>query len=387
MAFYYKLGNLPERKHTTFYKEDGKSLYREELVSALGFSGHYSNKYHLYMPSRISKVEEANLKDKIGWEDAPIEYYHFDTDKKKTPGNFITARDEYLTNPHCKISVAHITENTENFFRNAYAHEIVFIHFGTGEFRSDYGRQTIGPGDQIVIPKGTIYQLKFNDLSKAKILVFESDTPYEIPKTYRNPYGQLEEHAPYCERDLRPPEYMKPVDQLGDFTLIAKMGDRYFKYTLDHHPFDVVGWDGYLFPFVFNWKSFNPKVGKIHLPPPVHIVFTTKQFVYCNFCPRPFDFDDNAIPAPYAHYNIDSDEVLYYVEGDFMSRKGIKEGSITLHPTGLTHAPQPGKTEEAIGKKATKEFAIMVDTFSPLYVTRNVKETMYKGYSQSWLEK
>jgi len=387
MPYYVKVGKVPPKRHTTFYKEDGKSLYREELFSTKGFSGIYSNKYHLYMPPQVESVKEIKMEGSPEWSDAPLKYYHFSTDKKQSNGNFLTARNIFLKNEYCVISTANVSEDTELFYRNSYAHEIVFVHHGEGEMFSEYGKLPFEQWDYIVIPKGTTYQLKFKDHKNVKIFIIESDTPFDIPRHFRNEYGQLTEDAPYYERDFKPPQFIEPIDKLGSFQLILKVANRYFEYSLPHHPFDVIGWDGFLYPYTFNLKEYAPKVGKIHLPPPIHLAFVTEHFVICNFVPRLFDFHPNAIPAPYYHSNVDSDEVLYYVHGDFMSRTGVHEGSVTLHPMGIPHGPQPGKTEASIGKKETDEYAIMIDTFTPLKVTLNVKETMVEDYEHSWLEK
>jgi len=387
MPFYVRVGKVLPKRHITFYKEDGKSLYREELFSTKGFSGIYSNKYHLYMPPQVESIREISKDESNEWKDAPLQYYHFFTDGKQTEGNFLTARNEFLKNEHCVISTANVTENSDLFYRNSYAHEIVFVHHGRGDFLSEYGRLPFEDWDYIVVPKGTTYQMKFSSFDKVKLFIIESDTPFDIPLHFRNEYGQLKEDAPYYERDFKIPQFMEPNDQLGEFELILKVANKYFEYQLPHHPFDVVGWDGYLYPYTFNIKEYAPKVGKIHLPPPIHLVFVTQHFVVCNFVPRLFDFHPQSIPAPYYHSNVDSDEVLYYVFGDFMSRTGVKEGSITLHPMGIPHGPQPGKTEASIGKKETDEYAIMVDTFTPLRVTKNVRETMVEDYAHSWLEK
>jgi homogentisate 1,2-dioxygenase len=388
MPFYVRVGKVPPKRHTTFYKQDGKSLYREELFSTKGFSGIYSNKYHLYMPPQVEKISEVNIDNSANdWNDAPVEYYHFMTDKKQTKGNILSARNEFLKNDHCIISTAHISEEANFFYRNSQMHEIVFIHYGKGWLLSEYGKIKFEDWDYLIIPKGTTYQLKFDDYKNNNVFIIESDTPFEIPQHFRNDYGQLTEDAPYYERDFRVPEFMEPIDKKADFTLMLKVRNKMFEFRLPHHPFDVVGWDGFLYPYAFNIKEYAPKVGKIHLPPPIHLLFRTEHFVVCNFVPRLFDFHPQAIPAPYYHSNVDSDEVLYYVHGNFMSRKGIKKGSITLHPMGIPHGPQPGKTEASIGKKEADEYAIMIDTFEPLRVTKNVKETMVKDYSQSWLEK
>ncbi len=387
MPFYHHLGRIPKKKHTRFYKEDGKSLYREELYSTLGFSGVYSNKYHIHMPTSVYEIKEVSLNKDVRWPEAPLQYYHFFTDRKNTGGNFITARNVFLFNAHCTIGTAHVSEDTNLFFKNAYADEYVFIHHGQGTFYSEYGKIRFVEGDQLIIPKGIPYRFEFDSWKNNKLFVVESSTPFNIPKHYHNEYGQLEEHAPYSERDFKVPEYMEPHDEVGRFQLIVKGGDRYFEYTLQHHPFDVVGWDGFHYPYAFNIKDYNPKVGKLHLPPPTHLAFKTDHFVLCNFCPRPFDFHPDAIPVPYWHSNCDSDEMLYYVEGDFMSRTGVKEGSITLHPSGMPHGPQPGRTEASLGAKSTDEYAVMIDTFTPLKVTTNVRDTIDETYPRSWLPK
>jgi len=386
MPFYVKVGKVPPKRHTTFYKEDGKSLYREELFSTKGFSGIYSNKYHIYMPTQVETIKEIKEKDSIDWKDAPLQYYHFFTDNKKTKGNIVSSRNTFLKNQHCVVSTAHISEDADFFYRNSFMHELLFIHHGSGEFLSEYGRLPFKEWDYIIVPRGTTYQIKFDNYKNVKVFIVESDTPFEIPGHYRNEYGQLKEDAPYYERDFHVPEFMDPVDKKGKFKLLLKVSGRTFEYTMTHHLFDVVGWDGFLYPYSFNIKEYAPKVGKLHLPPPIHLAFTTEHFVVCNFVPRLFDFHPDSIPAPYYHSNVDSDEMIYYVFGDFMSRKGVKEGSITLHPMGIPHGPQPGKTEASIGKKSTDEYAIMIDNFSSIHVTRNVQETMDAGYSQSWLE-
>ena len=385
MPFYIKVGKVPPKRHITFYKDDGKSLYREELFSTLGFSGIYSIKYHINMPTQVKKIGEIPQNNSIDWPDAPLQYYHFFTENKKTGGDILKARNEFLKNDNCVISTANVSEDSDFFFRNSYAHELIFVHHGKGEFLSEYGRLNFEQWDYIVVPKGTTYQIKFDSYDDNKLMIIESSTPFDIPRHFRNEYGQLTEDAPYYERDFKVPQFTEPIDKQGDFKLILKLRDRYYKYSLANYPFDVVGWDGFLYPYTFNLKEYAPKVGKIHLPPPIHLMFTTKHFVVCNFVPRLFDFHPQSIPAPYNHSNVDSDEVLYYVYEDFMSRKGIQEGSITLHPMGIPHGPQPGKTEASIGVKETNEYAVMIDTFQPLRVTKNVKDTMVEDYSQSWL--
>lgn len=386
MPFYHKLGEVPPVRHTTFYKPDGKSLYREELVSSKGFSDIYSNKYHINMPTAVIKVSEIIPGPNHDWPDAPLNYYHFYTDKSEIRGDFITARVVFLENNGCALATARITEESDDFYRNAYASEYIFVHHGSGELLSEYGQLPFAEGDQLIIPRATTYQLKFNDYENNKLLIVESATPFEIPSHFRTHSGQFTEDAPYAERDFKLPEYTEAIDRKGEFRMVVKAGKKFFEQILPHYPFDLIGWDGYLYPYAFNIKSYHAKVGRVHLPPPIHIAFKTQEFVLCNFVPRPYDFHPDAIPAPYFHSNIDSDEVLYYVDGDFMSRKGVVEGSITLHPCGMPHGPQPGRTEDSVGAKETNEWAVMVDTFAPLRPTLNVKKTLDEGYPQSWLE-
>ncbi len=385
MPFYHKLGELPRVKHTTFYKPDGKSLYREELVSSKGFSGAYSNVYHHYLPSALKQVGVGQNLDDMTWENAPFTYFHCDTDKQTSGGDFISAREPYLSNATTLVSLAKVTEDTDTLYRNASHAEFIFIHHGTGVLKSQYGLNPFGAGDQIVIPKGTIYELKFKGFENNKFLVIESTTPFQIPGHFKNEQGQLTEHAPYSERDIRPPEYCAPITESGNVHVLTKVQNRVFEQTMPHHPFDAVGWDGYLYPFTFNIKDYHPKVGRIHLPPPVHLLYTTTDLVICNFVPRPFDFHEAAIPAPYYHNNIDSDEVLYYLDGDFMSRKGVKSGSLTLHPGGIPHGPHPGRTEASVGQPRTEEYALMIDTFHPLTPTTKVRDTSHENYPQSWI--
>lgn len=385
MPFYHKLGEIPRVKHTTFYQQDGKKLYREELVSSKGFSGIYSTVYHHHLPSASTGMTEVSSEIDDLWADAPVEHVHCDTDKLKRGGDFISAREAYLGNRFSQISIAHVTQDSDVFFRNGRASEYLFIHRGSGVLTSQYGRNPFGPGDQIVVPKGTTYHIQFADLKDNKLLIVESDTAFDIPGHFRNEYGQLTEDAPYCERDFKAPEALEPQTRKGEFKIITKMDQRFFEMIMSHHPFDVVGWDGYLYPFTFNIRDYHPKVGRIHLPPPVHLAYKTESLVICNFVPRPYDFHEAAIPAPYYHNNVDSDEVLYYLDGDFMSRKGVVEGSLTLHPGGIPHGPQPGRTEASVGAPGTDEYAVMIDTFHPLKLTNRVRDSRYEDYPKSWL--
>lgn len=385
MSFYVKQGNLPHKKHTTFFKEDKKSLYREELVGSKGFSGIYSTLYHFYPPTTVKQIEELTAPPVETWSEAPLSYYHFLTDDLNTQGNAYQGRVPLLTNSDISISVAAPTENSTVFFKNAAGHELIFIHKGFGFCHSEYGTLLLMEGDYLIVPKSTVYQLEFESFRDVRLLILESAAPFEIPSQFRNEFGQLLEHAPYTERDFKVPQLKYANDHAGDQILLIKNGKRLFRYLVPHHPFDVIGWDGYRYPFTFNIKDYAPIVGKIHQPPPVHLVFTTPRFVVCNFVPRLLDFHPEAIPAPYHHSNTDSDEVLYYVSGDFTSRKGIREGSITLHPRGIPHGPHPGKIEASVGQKETAEYAVMIDTLSPLELTVSAQHSMVEDYCRSWL--
>lgn len=383
MPIYHQLGRMPQKKHITFKKKDG-SLYREELFSTLGFSGIYSTLYHHNMPTEVTAVEKMDHTAYQPWVDAPKQCYHFFTGKAQQAGDIITGRTVFLYNNEISLATATFDALDDRFYRNARADEVLFVHHGTGELHSEHGVVPFGPGDYLVVPRGVLYRLE-KVSAENRFFITESYGPVETPNRYRNNFGQLLEHAPYSERDFRRPLWREPVLDGGPAELIVKSDQSYHLYHLKNHPLDVVGWDGFVYPYAFNIKDFQPIVGQIHLPPPIHQMFQTPGAVICNFCPRLFDFHPEAIPAPYAHQNVDSDEVLYYVEGDFMSRKGIEEGSITLHPGDVPHGPQPGKTEASVGVKDCYEYAVMVDTFKPLLLTTAVRDTMDPNYVQSWL--
>lgn len=383
--YYVKQGSIPSKRHIAFKKPDG-TLFREELFSTHGFSHVYSNKYHYNMPTVIKNIKAKATQNCEQWENDLVQNYKFHTARSSSEGNFMEARTKYLFNDSVSLYTAKVTQNTEKLYRNMYDNEVLFIHSGSGVLSCDYGDIVFKKWDYLVIPKGIIYNLRFDDLSDVRLFIIESKPMIEIPKHFLNPYGQLKEDAPFSERDIRHPVLQKPIVEEGEFNVLNKLGDKFQITALKYHPFDLEGWDGCHYPFAFNLDDYAPLVGKIHLPPSSHLLFTTSDFVICNFVPRLFDFHPEAIPAPYFHSNIDSDEVLYYVHGEFMSRTGIEEGSMTLHQAGLPHGPQPGKTEESIGKKSTYEYAVMVDTFSPLKLTKNVMKVLDEDYIYSWDE-
>ena len=384
MPFYHKLGNIPHKRHTTFRKEDG-SLYHEQLFGTVGFDGMSSLLYHNHPPTMVKEVLESidmtpeiavekNMKaiNLQGFEVAPTD-------------DFLESRTPVLTNSDCTISLAAPKKSmTDYFYKNADCDEMIFIHKGSGKLKTLLGNIEFSYGDYLLIPRGMIYQFEF-DTEDNRLFVVESASPMYTPKRYRNWFGQHLEHSPFCERDLRAPSQLETHNELGDFLVKVKKEDMLHQYIYASHPFDVVGWDGYNFPYAFSIHDFEPITGRVHLPPPIHQTFECAGFVVCSFVPRLYDYHPQAIPAPYNHSNIDSDEVLYYVDGDFMSRNNIEKGAITLHPAGIPHGPHPGAYERSIGQKETKELAVMVDTFKPLKVTKQAMDIINGDYYKSWI--
>ena len=382
MPFYHKQGKIPPKRHTAFKKEDG-SLYYEELVSREGFSGIYSNLYHLQRPTKISKVGEL-FKQELSKAKTKHRARHITTASLKTTGDVLSARIPLFFNSDVIISVTVVSENMDYCYRNGTVDEVLYIQSGEGKFISNFGNLHVKSGDYVVIPRGVIWQM--NPTDTVRMLVIESAGPVETPNRYRNRFGQLLEHSPFCERDIQVPELQDPITNKKEYLVKVKTQKGIQEYTYAHHPCDVIGWDGYYFPWSISIHDFEPIVGSIHQPPPVHQTFQANGFVICSFVPRLFDFNPNAIPAPYPHSNVDSDEIIYYSRGDFVSREGIKKESITLHPMGLPHGPQPGRYKSSIGKKRTDELAVMIDTFKPLNVTKAAQEIDDEDYPLSWLD-
>jgi len=381
MPFYQTKGLVPAKRHTVF-KRSEDSIFYEELVSREGFSSIYSNLYHLKMPTRVSKLGKLHP-FKIKKIKNKHQARHIQTQNIPNNGDIIYDRIPLLFNEDVIIHKAHINQSMDNFYRNAHYDEIIYVQSGSGNLFTNFGQLSIKMGDYIVIPRGVIWQLTIDNVMRC--LVIESKSPIETPRRYRNNFGQLLEHSPFCERDIKTPDLLDPIDKEGSFKIDVRTNAGLQEMFYAHHPFDLVGWDGYYFPWVFNINDFEPITGSIHQPPPVHQTFTSKGFVVCSFVSRMFDYHKDAIPAPYPHSNVDSDEVIFYSQGDFMSRKGIGLESITHHPMGLPHGPQPGRYEESIGKKKTEELAVMVDTFKPLNITENSVKIEDDKYYLSWL--
>lgn len=384
MPYYHKLGKIPHKRHTTFRKPDG-SLYHEQLFGTIGFDGMSSLLYHLEPPTQVKEIMESiDMAPEIAVEKnmKSMNLGGFKVPPKK---DYLESRVPVLVNGDCHIVLAAPQASTKDYFyKNADADEVIFIHEGEGTLRTLLGNIDFEYGDYLVVPRGMIYQLDFKS-EQNRLFIVESYRPIYTPKRYRNWFGQHLEHSPFCERDLRPPAELETHDEKGDFLVKVKKEGMLHQYIYASHPFDVVGWDGYNFPYAFSIHDFEPITGRVHQPPPVHQTFETDAFVVCSFCPRLYDYHPEAIPAPYNHSNIDSDEVLYYVDGDFMSRNNIEKGMITLHPAGIPHGPHPGAYERSIGQKETAELAVMVDTFKPLKVTKQALAIENQDYYKSWI--
>ncbi|MEW9671727.1 homogentisate 1,2-dioxygenase [Ammoniphilus sp. 3BR4] len=385
MTFYKQMGNIPRKRHVQFPKEDG-SLYREQVMGTKGFSGIQSILYHHHMPTAVAKAELLGEYGPQYEEQGALCHRHFRTAMHQEEGDAVSGREYVLGNEDLLIGVVNPTKPMDYFYRNGDGDELLFVHKGTGKVETMYGTLSYRPGDYIVMPIGTIHRF-LPDEGESRFLVVETNSWITTPKRYRNAHGQLLEHSPFCERDIRVPEELVTHTEAGEFEVRTKSRGFIHRHILEHHPLDVVGWDGYLYPWIFNVEDFEPITGRIHLPPPIHQTFEGNNFVICSFVPRLYDYHPEAIPAPYYHSNVDSDEVLYYVRGNFMSRKGIEEASITLHPLGIPHGPHPGKIEASIGKKETLELAVMIDTFRPLKVVRKTQIYEDQSYMYSWLEK
>ena len=382
MTYYHRLGDIPHKRHTQFRKSDG-GLFREEVMGLEGFHGIQSILYHHFLPPRVLRADLVGSARVEYAEFGPIRHRAFATTELPAGGDAVEARVTLLGNNDVILGVSRPVRSMEHFYRNAQAYEVWYAHEGAGVLRSQFGRLTFGPGDYMVIPFGVTWQLELAT-PQARFLVIESASQIAPPKRYRNQFGQLLEHAPYCERDIRAPEALETCTDTGEFEGIVNGRDHLTRHVLDHHPFDVVGWDGYLYPWAFSIHDFEPITGRVHQPPPVHQTFEGRNFVICSFVPRLFDYHPEGIPAPYNHSNVNSDEVIYYCDGNFMSRRGIAVGDITMHPSGLPHGPQPGATEASIGVKETAELAVMVDTFHPLHITWAAMELEKPEYMSSW---
>ena len=384
MPRYHSLGKIPPKRHTQFRKPDG-SLYSEQLFGTIGFDGMYTNSYHVHRPTMVKAIKKQySVAPKIAKQNN-IQSYRFRGFQVAPQNDYLQSRKAVLTNSDCTIILAAPKNSLKDYFyKNTDSDELLFVHKGSGKLRTHLGNLDFKYGDYLLIPRGIIYQIDF-DTQDNRLFIVESRRHIYTPKRYRNWFGQHLEHSPFCERDIRVPHELETNDEKGDFLIKVKKNDQIIEMVYASHPFDVIGYDGYNYPYAFSIHDFEPITGRIHQPPPVHQTFETDAFVVCSFCPRLYDYHPLSIPAPYNHSNIDSDEVLYYVAGDFMSRNDIDAGHISLHPAGIPHGPHPGAAERSIGKKGSDELAVMVDTFKPLMVTQEAMEIADEDYFKSWL--
>ena len=385
MPIYHRLGKIPTKRHTQFRQSNG-ALYNEQLFGTIGFDGMSSLLYHINRPTMVAEIGESidvspNIAVERNMHSRKLLSYDIDGND-----DYLQSRVPLMVNNDIHIGVAAPTSSLSTYYyKNADADEMLFIQKGSGKLRTLLGNIEFEFGDYLIIPRGMIYQIEF-DTSENKILYAESFHPIYTPKRYRNWFGQLLEHSPYCERDYILPTDLETHDEKGEFIIKVKKQNTLHTLIYASHPFDVVGWDGYNFPYGFSIHNFEPITGRVHQPPPVHQTFETSAFVICSFCPRLYDYHPEAIPAPYNHSNIDSDEMIYYVDGDFMSRNDIGPGYMTLHPGGIPHGPHPGAYERSIGKKSTEELAVMIDTFRPLQLTEEAMSIDDGKYYKSWLD-
>jgi homogentisate 1,2-dioxygenase len=383
MPFYHSLGSIPHKRHTVFKNPEG-GIYYEQLFGTIGFDGMSSLLYHVQPPTAVLEItQKKSVAPEIGM-DKNMQMRSLQGFNVEAKDDYLESRTPMLVNSDCYIELAAPKKSmTDYFYKNADADEVIFIHRGNGTLKTQLGNIDFSYGDYLVVPRGMIYQMHFESEDN-RLLIIQSFHPIYTPKRYRNWFGQLLEHSPYCERDIRPPHKLETHNENGRFLIKIKKQDTMYDYVYAHHPFNVVGWDGYNFPYAFSIHDFEPITGRVHQPPPVHQTFETSAFVICSFVPRLYDYHPDSIPAPYNHSNIDSDEVLYYVDGDFMSRNHVDKGQITLHPAGIPHGPHPGAYERSIGQKETLELAVMIDTFKPLKLTKQALGVEMSDYMNSW---
>lgn len=385
MSRYYTLGKIPPKRHTTFSNPSG-GLYQEELFGTAGFVGMSSLIYHIHPPTVVTEIKKIKeVTPKIGVE-KNMKALSFKGFSLKPETDYLESRKTLFVNNDLHIGLAAPKEfSKEYFYKNADADELLFVHIGSGILKTMYGNIDFKYGDYLIIPKGTIYQIDFTTENN-RLLYVESFSPIVTPKRYRNNFGQLLEHSPYCERDFKLPTNLQTYNEQGNFNIFIKKQGVLWEYIYKNHPFDVVGWDGFNYPYAFSIHDFEPITGRIHQPPPVHQTWEANGFVVCSFVPRLFDYHPQSIPTPYHHSNIDSEEILYYVDGDFMSRNNIEKGQITLHPGGIPHGPHPGAIERSLGKKSTEELAVMIDPFHPVMITEEALKLEVNDYYKSWLQ-
>ncbi len=379
---YASLGQIPPKRHSQF--RDNGTLLVEEVMGYEGFSGNESILYHTGSPCRIANVGPLRWLERREWDPKAHVHRLANLGGVEPGGDPITGRQVLMFNGDLEVSVCKPVEPLEGFYRNGEGDEVIYVHRGSGVLRTVFGRVEFRERDYVLIPRGTTVTWEFDGGSEQFWLVFHTPGEIETPSRYRNRYGQLLEHAPYSQRDFRPPSELETSDEAGEYRLVVRVREGLQEFELDRHPFDVVGWDGYVWPYAFNAMDFEPRAGRFHLPPPTHQTFQGQGFVLCTFAPRQLDWDPQAVPLPYHHSNIQSEEVMFYADGDYQARKGVEVGCVTLHPSGLPHGPQPGAVEKALGAKRTDELAVMWDTFRPLQLTALWQANDRPEYAFSW---
>jgi homogentisate 1,2-dioxygenase len=378
---YHRLGQIPRKRHVQF-RDNGRLLV-EEVLGFEGFSGNESILYHLESPCRIQEAGEFEPIEHTEWVPDAHVHRHLETGGLEPEGDPISGRRTLMWNGDIEAAICKPEAGADAFYRNGEGDELFFVHEGSGTLETVFGSVPFKQHDYVYVPRGTTYRFELDSMPQLW-LVFHTPGEIETPNRYRNRYGQLLEHAPYSQRDFHPPEELQTHRDGGEHELIVRVRGGLQHYTLDYHPFDVVGWDGYVYPYRFNVHDFEPRTGRLHLPPPTHQTFQGPNFVICSFCPRELDYDPEAVPLPYHHSNVHSEEIIYYVSGEFGSRKGIEVGSVTVHPSGLPHGPQPGLVEKSLGARRTEELAVMWDTFKPLRLTPLARELDDASYAYSW---
>jgi homogentisate 1,2-dioxygenase len=389
MAVYRQMGSIPRKRHIEHRREGGyrgEGIYYEEVVTLAGFGRAYSIVYHLRPPTRVRKVEPAGEVRLATASGSALRHHHLMTGAMKPHGDVVTGRVPLLANDDVIMARCNPAQPMTELYRNAAADEVLFIHEGKGTVHSLFGILPFRPFDYVVIPRCTTYLIEFEANVQPELLIVESSGNIEIPKRYLNQDGQIRLGAPYSERDFHGPTEVNVIDNEQDIPVLIKDGPRLTRYTMASHPFDVVGWDGFVFPFTFNADDFEPITGTIHQPPPIHQTFDAGGFVLCTFAPRMLDTHPDAVKVPYAHSNVQADEVLYYVRGQFGSRRGVERASITLHPRGIPHGPHPGTIVASRKATRTDELAVMVDTIRPLHLTRQALDLDDPRYPYSWIE-
>ncbi len=380
---YVSLGSVPPKRHTQVRDDASGELLVEEVMGYEGFSGNESILLHLQSPCDVAEV--GSFEPLVLEEWVPDAHVHRLTQSAGLApgGDFVSGRRVLMFNDDVELAICRPAEERDGFYRNGEGDEVIFVHEGRGVFETIFGALPYRAHDYVVIPRGTTYRVRCDDAPQ-RWLTFHTPGEIETPNRYRNRYGQLLEHAPFSQRDFHPPGSLDTHRERGEFELVVRVRGGHQRFVLEHHPFDVVGWDGYVYPYSFNIHDFEPKSGRLHQPPTVHQTFQGPNFVICSFCPRQLEWDPLAVPIPYHHSNLQSEEVIYYVDGQFGSRAGVGAGALTLHPSGLPHGPQPGRVEAALGATHTDELAVMCDTFRPLRLTALAHELGDPSYALSW---